>query len=103
MELGGLSIQHRPSLPAVVTLASSTPDRSSDDAIHHGKDAGIRLTRYAEMCGLPRTSWSTGVLNSLPPVITMVSVLYGFLIGGAVLVEIVFSWGGAGQYAVQGS
>ena len=35
-------------------------------------------------------------------VITIVSVLYGFLIGGAVLVEIVFSWGGAGQYAVQG-
>ena len=33
---------------------------------------------------------------------TIVSVLYGFLIGGAVLVEIVFSWGGAGQYAVQG-
>ncbi len=40
--------------------------------------------------------------NSLPSVITIVSVLYGFLIGGAVLVEIVFSWGGAGQYAVQG-
>ena len=40
--------------------------------------------------------------NSLPSVVTIVSVLYGFLIGGAVLVEIVFSWGGAGQYAVQG-
>ena len=40
--------------------------------------------------------------NALPSVITIVSVLYGFLIGGAVLVEIVFSWGGAGQYAVQG-
>ena len=42
------------------------------------------------------------VRAALPSIVTIVSVLYGFLIGGAVLVEIVFSWGGAGQYAVQG-
>ncbi len=59
--------------------------------------------RYAEMCGLPkRTVMRQAVRASLPSIITIVSVLYGFLIGGAVLVEIVFSWGGAGQYAVQG-
>ena len=40
--------------------------------------------------------------NALPSIVTIISVLYGYLIGGAVLVEIVFSWGGAGQYAVQG-
>jgi len=61
------------------------------------------FSRYAEMCGLPRRVVVRNALrNSLPSVITIVSVLYGFLIGGAVLVEIVFSWGGAGQYAVQG-
>lgn len=61
------------------------------------------FSRYAEMCGLPRRVVVRKALrNSLPSVITIVSVLYGFLIGGAVLVEIVFSWGGAGQYAVQG-
>ena len=61
------------------------------------------FSRYAEMCGLPpRLIARKAFRNSLPSVITIVSVLYGFLIGGAVLVEIVFSWGGAGQYAVQG-
>jgi ABC-type dipeptide/oligopeptide/nickel transport system permease component len=60
-------------------------------------------SRYEEMCGLPKAIIIRHALrNSLPSVVTIVSVLYGFLIGGAVLVEIVFSWGGAGQYAVQG-
>ena len=58
--------------------------------------------RYAETCGLQRSVVIRRALrNSLPSIVTIVSVLYGFLIGGAVLVEIVFSWGGAGQYAVQ--
>jgi len=59
--------------------------------------------RYADMCGLPKSVVIRQAFrNSLPSIVTIVSVLYGFLVGGAVLVEIVFSWGGAGQYAVQG-
>ena len=59
--------------------------------------------QYAEMCGLPRRIvMRQAVRAALPSIVTIISVLYGFLIGGAVLVEIVFSWGGAGQYAVQG-
>lgn len=58
--------------------------------------------RYAEMCGLPRkVVMRQAIQAAMPSIVTIVSVLYGFLIGGAVLVEIVFSWGGAGQYAVQ--
>jgi ABC-type dipeptide/oligopeptide/nickel transport system permease component len=59
--------------------------------------------RYAEMSGLPRRVIRRQAIRaSLPSVITLVSVLFSVTIGGAVLVEIVFGWGGAGQYAVQG-
>lgn len=61
------------------------------------------FSRYETLCGLPRGKVVRHALhNALPSIITIISVLYGYLLGGAVLVEIVFSWGGAGQYAVQG-
>jgi ABC-type dipeptide/oligopeptide/nickel transport system permease component len=61
------------------------------------------FSRYEVLSGMPRSRIIRSALrNALPSIITIIGVLYGFLIGGAVLVEIVFSWGGAGQYAVQG-
>lgn len=61
------------------------------------------FSRYEVLCGVPQNLVVRHALrNALPSIVTIISVLYGFLIGGAVLVEIVFSWGGAGQYAVQG-
>lgn len=38
--------------------------------------------------------------NALPPIITMVGVIYGFLLGGAVLVETIFGLNGVGAYGV---
>lgn len=61
------------------------------------------FSRYEVLCGVPpRLVTRHALRNALPSIVTIISVLYGYLIGGAVLVEIVFSWGGAGQYAVQG-
>jgi peptide/nickel transport system permease protein len=37
--------------------------------------------------------------NALLPVITMTAVVYGYLLGGSVLIESIFSWPGMGLYA----
>ncbi|MCO6385383.1 ABC transporter permease [Oceanicola sp. 502str15] len=58
--------------------------------------------RHQRASGLPQGRIIRSALrNSLPPVITLVGFLMGFLLGAAVLVETIFSWGGLGQYAVQ--
>jgi len=60
------------------------------------------FARHARACGLrERTIVRSALRNSLPPLITQLGFLAGFLLGGAVLVETIFSWNGVGQYAVQ--
>jgi peptide/nickel transport system permease protein len=57
--------------------------------------------RFARAKGLSRRRVAQhAIKGALPAVITLLGNLYGSLLGGAVLIEVVFSWGGAGQYAV---
>jgi peptide/nickel transport system permease protein len=57
--------------------------------------------RFADAKGLSTARVSRHALrNALPALITVVGMLYSTLIGSVVLVEVVFSWGGIGQYAV---
>ncbi|MDO9714078.1 ABC transporter permease [Paracraurococcus lichenis] len=57
---------------------------------------------HARASGLPeRIIVRIAFRNSLPPLITLVGFMTGFLLGAAVLVETIFAWGGLGQYAVQ--
>lgn len=56
---------------------------------------------FGRACGLPRRRlWAYATRASLPPVVTFAGILFSVLLGSAVLVETVFSWGGAAQYAV---
>lgn len=67
-----------------------------------GDVLGSGFIHYARANGLPEATITRDALrNSLPPVVTVLGIIYGFLLGGAVLVETVFAWGGIGQYAVQ--
>jgi len=56
---------------------------------------------FARVCGLKSGYvWRYALRNALPPIVTLAGLLYGILLGGAVLVETVFAWGGLGQYSV---
>lgn len=60
------------------------------------------FVEFARALGLSRSAQLRYALrNALPPVITVVGIVFWFLLGGAVLVETVFAWGGLGQYGVE--
>jgi ABC-type dipeptide/oligopeptide/nickel transport system permease component len=57
---------------------------------------------YARAAGLPRRRIRRETLRlSLAPVVTLVGILFGFMIGASVLVEFVFSFDGIGAYSVR--
>lgn len=77
--------------PVLKMTRARLRDMLDSDFVEFGRASGLSdraLLRYA-------------FRNALPPVITITGVTYSFLLGGAVLVEQIFSWGGLGQYAVQ--
>jgi ABC-type dipeptide/oligopeptide/nickel transport system permease component len=42
--------------------------------------------------------WRHVLRNALNPIITILGLQFGWLLGGTLLVEVVFSWGGLGTY-----
>lgn len=57
---------------------------------------------FVKVCSLPVKIIEQYVYRATyPSIATISAVFFAFLLGGAVLVEQVFSWGGFGQYAVQ--
>jgi len=57
---------------------------------------------YANLIGLPRKRVARYALrDAMGPSMTLIGILYGFMLSGAVLVESVFSLGGIGQYAIR--
>jgi peptide/nickel transport system permease protein len=70
---------------------SAVEEMMESDFVEYGRALGLSrptLLRYA-------------LRNAMPPVITVIGIVFWFLLGGAVLVETVFAWGGLGQYAVE--
>lgn len=63
---------------------------------------GSDFVLYARASGLSPWRIARYALKSaLAPALTLLGVLYGYILGSAVLIETVFSLGGIGQYAVR--
>jgi ABC-type dipeptide/oligopeptide/nickel transport system permease component len=79
-------------MPLVMKTARSTMEEMLES----------RFVLQARACGLSRgTQLRYALRNSLPPIATVTGIMVWFLLGGSVLVETIFAWGGLGQYAVE--
>jgi peptide/nickel transport system permease protein len=65
----------------------------SEDYVRTATAAGVHPRRLL---------WRHVLPNALPPVVTLLGMQTGHLLGGAVLVEAIFAWPGLGQLAEQG-
>jgi len=59
--------------------------------------------RTARSVGLPGRTWvlTDGFRNALLPVVTAIGIVFGYLLGGNIIVEFIYSWPGIGRYAYQ--
>lgn len=65
---------------------------------------GVLESDYIRTARAKGLSWPAvfrrhALKNAIAPVVTMMGIIYGFLLGGSVLVEAIFSWPGIGLYA----
>ena len=57
-------------------------------------------TARAKGLGEPVVVIKHGLRNALIPVVTMMGLQFGYLLGGSILVEVVFNWPGMGRLLV---
>ncbi|WP_314616059.1 ABC transporter permease [Streptomyces stackebrandtii] len=83
-------------LPSAAVLG-----RYLEDSI--GRALAEDYVRTAIAAGIAprRLLWRHALPNALPPVVTLLGMQTGHLLGGAVLVEAIFAWPGLGQLAEQ--
>lgn len=59
------------------------------------------FTRTAKTIGVPMREiiWRDALRNAMIPILTTIGIVFGYLMAGNVLVEMIFAWPGIGSYA----
>ncbi len=76
--------------PIVKTARSSIIEAMTADYVTHTRVSGLSIRRTRMYA----------IRGALPPIITILGVLYSHMLGGAVLIEVIYSWPGVAKYAV---
>ncbi|MFF6788190.1 ABC transporter permease [Streptomyces filamentosus] len=84
------------SLPSAAVLG-----RYLEDSLRRALDEDHVRTATAAGIAPGRILWRHALPHALPPVVTLLGIQTGHLLGGAVLVEAIFAWPGLGQLAEQ--
>lgn len=70
---------------------SSLMEVLKEDYIRTGRAKGLKENRVV---------WGHALKNSMIPVVTMTGLQFGFLLGGSIVIETVFSWPGLGRLLI---
>lgn len=83
---------------AMAFVYGASVGKVAESAFREARTAAFM--EYAELTSLRRRTRARYLtLSSLPPTITYSGASYAYMLGGVVLIETVFSWGGVAQYA----
>lgn len=89
-------------LPVAVLVVHQLAHLSQITRASTIKALGSHFVRTAVLKGLPwqRVIWRHAVPNALPPVVAEIGMNFGYVLGGLVVVETLFSYSGIGQLMV---
>lgn len=71
---------------------SSVIETLREDYVRTAKSKGLRRTKIV---------WKHAFRNAMVPILTMTGLEFGFLLGGSIVVETVFSWPGLGRLLIE--
>jgi glutathione transport system permease protein len=100
---GGLSGARSLVLPAVTLAAASAAQiaRFARSSLLEVVGEDYVRTARAKGVGERRVLFKHALKNALIPVVTVIGLQFGFLLGGSIVVETVFSWPGLGWLLIQ--
>lgn len=89
-------------LPTTAVMVSLLPQLYRVIRAHTDRALALPATRAARRAGVRRLRiWGIYVLSpAVAPAVALLAGSFGYLLGGAVVVEVMFSWNGIGSWAV---